>query len=170
MEETDDSVIKGDVFMTGLKDVNDKVYKIIGACIEVHKTLGPGYPVEFYRKALDVELTSKELAYEMEPVSEVFYKEQAIGTVTFDFIIEKKALLSIRCQDTLHDHEIQQVLRGLGLVDCEIGVLVNFGQAKIQYKRVIPGRLQVNSRQPSLYRRGGTPLSTGRTRENNPIH
>lgn len=156
--------------MSGLKDMNDKVYKIIGACIEVHKTLGPGYPVEFYQKALDIELASRNLDYSAQNKVEVQYKDTLIGEVTFDFIIEKKALLSIRCQDTLHDHEMQQVLRGLNLVDCEVGVLVNFGQAKIQYKRIIPGRMQHSTRnQPSYLRGGGASHSKGRTRENNPI-
>ncbi|MBN2416446.1 GxxExxY protein [bacterium] len=156
--------------MSGLKDMNDKVYKIIGACIEVHKTLGPGYPVEFYQKALDIELASRELDYSARNRVEVQYKDTPIGEVTFDFIIEKKALLSIRCQDTLYDHEMQQVLRGLSLIDCEVGVLVNFGQAKIQYKRIIPGRMQHSNRnQPAYLRGGNTPHSKGRTRENNPI-
>jgi len=155
--------------MAELKNLNEKVYKIIGSCIEVHKTIGPGYPVEFYRKALSLELKDKELKFEIEKKMDVKYKDELIGDVTFDFIIEGKALLILRCQDSLHDHEIQHVLRGLSLVNCDIGVLVNFGQAKIQYKRVIPGRSPIDNRKQSMYRGGSPFMSTGRTRESNPI-
>ena len=156
--------------MSDMKSVNEKVYKIIGACIEVHKTLGPGYPIEFYQKALDIELKEKELDFESHCNKDVFYKESLVGNVAYDFIVEKKALLLLRCQDNLHDHEVQHVLRGLSLTDCEIGILVNFGQVKIQYKRVVHGRSQLNQHRKSpIYRSGHSPMSTGRTRENNPI-
>ena len=41
--------------MTLMKESNETLYKVIGSCMEVHRALGPGYPVEYYRKALEVE-------------------------------------------------------------------------------------------------------------------
>ncbi|MCK5146894.1 GxxExxY protein [bacterium] len=162
-----------------MKELNEKVYKIIGACLEVHRVLGPGLPVEFYKKSLEVELENKKLAFESEKSIEVKYKELTVGNLTLDFVIEGEVILAIRSQDQLLDTEVQQILRCLSFMNTPMGVLVNMGQGKIQYKRILPSRQQSSSglshqnqgreiRKDSHYR--SQPMRfTGRTRESNPI-
>ena len=152
--------------MALVKEVNEKVYKIIGSCMEVHRVLGPGYPPEFYKKALEIELKEKELTFETEKSLDISYKETLVGTQTIDFLISDDVVLMIRSQDALKDIEIQQILRCLALTDSVIGVLVNFGNVKIQYKRVLPNQQQRELRKEP-YRSVGY-REMGKTREGNP--
>lgn len=153
--------------MALLKDINDKVYKIIGACMEVHKTLGPGYSIDFYRKALEVEFEQKELQFESQKSVQVVYKEVLVGSFEVDFVVANDVVVSLRSQDTLKDVEIQQVLRCLNLLECSMGLLVNFGGAKIQYKRVLPSHQQSQTRKEPFRYTGHREM--GKTREGNPV-
>ncbi|MBN2104955.1 GxxExxY protein [bacterium] len=155
--------------MPVMKDVNDTIYKIIGSCMEVHKTLGPGYPVDLYKKALAVEFGERELSAVQDVSVEVVFKENLVGTIVIDFIVNENVIVAMRCKEELKDIEIQQVLRCLPLANAAMGLLVNFGNIKIQYKRILPsrqGRLDVR-KEPSIgvaaYR------EIGKTREGNPI-
>lgn len=161
-----------------MKELNEKVYKIIGACMEVHRVLGPGLEVDFYRKALEVEMAQKGLPFEAQKMVDVTYKETKVGELVIDFIVEGDVVLSLRSQDQLLDTEVQQVLRCLGFTNAPMGILINMGQAKIQYKRILPSRHTASSTQPQPreprkemgYRAPVTPRGTGRTREGNPIY
>jgi GxxExxY protein len=150
-----------------LKETNETVYKIIGSCMEVHKALGPGLPLEFYAAALEIEMTEKALAFERNKEFPSLYKEKQIGTVVLDFHVEGNVVVAIRAQTELKDIEIQQVLRQLSLSSSPIGLLVNFGNIKIQYKRILPSRQMREPRKevlrPLAYR------EMGKTREGNPI-
>lgn len=153
--------------MALMKDINEKVYKIIGSCMEVHRTLGPGYPVEFYRKALEVELPQRGLTFDAQKTLEVEFKDVSVGSLELDFLVGEKVALVVKCQDNLYDHEVQQMLRFLQLTGTSIGVLVNFGLVKIQYKRVLPTQMQRDAQKQPM-----RPLSyreMGKTREGNPI-
>jgi GxxExxY protein len=152
--------------MAILKDVNDKVYKVIGACMEVHRSLGPGYPVVFYKKALEIEFAQKELSFEKQKEIDILYKNTPVGTFELDFLVGDIVLL-MRSQDNLSDVEVQQVLRCLQLTNSAAGVVVNFGMAKIQYKRVLPNYQPKEIRKDS-YRVPGY-RDIGKTREGNPL-
>ncbi|MFO7889542.1 MAG: GxxExxY protein [bacterium] len=147
-------------------NLSDIVYNIIGGCMEVHKTLGPGYPTEYYKKALEVEFDSKKLKYEHQKQVEITYKEVQVGTLEIDFLIEDEVVVMIICKDQFLDTEIQQVLRCLQLIEKPMGLLVNFGGTKIQYKRIMPSHRKVSNKTIKRYpmEHGG-----GKTRENNPI-
>lgn len=153
--------------MTLMKETNEILYKVIGSCMEVHRTLGPGYPVDYYRKALEVEFEAKELKYEVRKPVRVVYKEILIGTHEIDFWINNNVVIVLRVQEELKDLEIQQVLRFLSLMKSSIGLLVNFGNTKIQYKRILPSRqtreIRKEAYHPIDYR------EIGKTREGNPI-
>ena len=131
--------------MALMKEVNETVYKIIGSCMDVHRTLGPGFSIELYKKALQVEMAEKELAIEQDRTVEIKYKDVLVGTQIIDFIVNEAVIIALRSQDNLKDMEIQQVLRLLPLTSTGVGLLVNFGNIKIQYKRILPSR---QSREP----------------------
>jgi len=153
--------------MSNLKEVNDTVYKIIGSCMEVHKTLGPGYPVDFYKKSLETEFKQRELTFETDKALPVIFKESTVGQFIIDFFVNDGVPVMLRAQEELKDIEIQQVLRAMGLAGKTLGLLVNFGNIKIQYKRVLPSRQSKDLRKDPYrmmpYR------ETGRTREDNPV-
>ncbi|HDQ44604.1 MAG TPA: GxxExxY protein [bacterium] len=150
------------------KDVNDTAYKVIGACMDVHRIVGPGFPAELYVRALEIELKEKELPFEKERVVTVKYKENEIGSAVVDFLVNASVILNVRSQPELHDVEVQQVLRIMGLIEAPMGLIMNFGSLKVQYKRVLPSR---QGQQP-LTNKITSPLGyreMGRTREANPL-
>src|SRR6266496_1325591 len=71
--------------------------RIIGACIEVHRTLGPGFQEIIYQRALELELAAAGLEFDREVEVPVFYKGQKIGTRRVDFLIEG-CLLEIKAK------------------------------------------------------------------------
>jgi len=152
------------------KEINETVYKVIGSCMEVHKNVGPGFPVTLYQKALEIEMADKDLQYEEEQTVKVKYKDIEIGTIPVDFLVNESLILMIRSDDQLKDTEVQQILRIMSQNDIPVGLLMNFGNTKIQYKRVLPSRqggIQIRKEgitRPLGYR------ELGRTREGNPIH
>ncbi|NQT25841.1 GxxExxY protein [candidate division KSB1 bacterium] len=155
------------------KEVNETVYKVIGSCMEVHKIVGPGFPVEFYHKALEIELADKAVQYEEAQSVKVKYKDVEIGSVPVDFLVNECVILMIRSDEQLRDIEVQQILRIMSQNDIPVGLLMNFGNTKVQYKRVLPSRQGSSS--PPMRKDGAMlrPLAyreMGRTREGNPLH
>ena len=153
--------------MTLVKGINEKVYKIIGSCMEIHKVLGPGHPVDLYRRALEVELLLKGLSFEAKKSVQVIYKDVMVGTVDIDFLIDNEVILEVRSEETLKDTEVQQILRYLSLFGSSVGVLVNFGGLKVQYKRILPSRQQKDVRKNHYHLADYREI--GKTREGNPI-
>lgn len=150
------------------KEVNEAVYNVIGACMEVHRTVGPGFPVDFYVKALEIELKAKELTFEKEKSVTIRFKEVELGTAVIDFIVNGSVILIVRSDPEIRDVEVQQILRFMSETGIGIGLLMNFGNQKIQYKRVLPSR---QSGQQPISNKSATPIGyreMGRTREGNP--
>jgi len=148
------------------KTINEKVYSIIGSLMEVHKSLGPGYPVDFYKRALEIEFAQREHEFEVDKVFDILFKDALVGKLTVDFIVDESVVITLIVEDVIKDTEVQRVLRSLPFVGVTMGIVANFGGTKIQYKRVMPSSKRPDARKTSrtsLYR------DHGRTRESNPI-
>lgn len=107
--------------------------RLIGCAIEVHKELGPGYPLDIYRKALIKELEIEEVAHTTEHKIDVEFDEEVIGTVGSDFFIEDRFLLNIIAE--YHDVTggARNALRAtLRAADLELGLIINFGQRRLK--------------------------------------
>ena len=107
--------------------------RLIGCAIEVHKELGPGYPIDIYRKALIKELEIEEVAHTTDHKVDVEFDEEVIGTVGADFFIEERFLLNIMAD--YHDvsggdrNALRATLRAAEL---ELGLIINFGQRRLK--------------------------------------
>ena len=117
--------------MAPIKEFNDAVYKIIGSCMEVHKILGPGLPLEFYKHALELEFPGRELTFETDKEVEVVFKDKLIGRMQVDFVVNSSVIIMVRSMENLRDIEIQQVLRAMRLLSLGMGILVNFGNTSV---------------------------------------
>lgn len=107
--------------------------RLIGCAIEVHKELGPGYPIEIYRKALIKELSIEEVPHTTDYKVDVEFDEEVIGTVGADFFIEERFLLNIKAE--YHDvtGSDRNALRAtLRAADLELGLIINFGQRRLK--------------------------------------
>jgi len=116
----------------------DESYKIIGACIEVHNELGPGFLEPVYQEALEVELTNQKIPFQREAPLPVKYKGSVLNkSYVADFILYSKIILELKALDDLSSVHESQVLNYLKATGFKLGLLVNFGQPKLQYKRLV---------------------------------
>jgi len=107
--------------------------RVIGCAIETHKDLGPGYPLEIYRKALLHELKHEEIGYEENKEYEVEFDGEVIGTVTADLFVGDRFLLKLMADSNevggAERNELRATLRA---ADLELGLIINFGQRRLK--------------------------------------
>ena len=110
--------------------------RIISACINVHKELGPGFLEKFYRNALKIELKKLGLSFESEKEFCVFYQGALIGVQRLDLLVENEVILELKAVKEISGHDYAQLRSYLKAADKEIGLLINFAKSKIDIRRV----------------------------------
>ena len=120
------------------EDIDNLTYRIIGACMEVHRELGPGFPEEYYQKALEYEFGYQHISFETQKPAQVNYKGAQVGLNYLDFVIEDKVILEIKSVKQLDDVHRFQVMKYFAATSYTVALLVNFGQTKLQYERLLP--------------------------------
>ena len=109
--------------------------QIIGLAMKVHRVLGPGFLESVYRKALLIELRKAGLRAEEEKRINVRYEGVSVGEFAADILVEDKVILELKAVETLvKAHEVQTV-NYLTATVLDIGLLINFGSERLQFKR-----------------------------------
>ena len=111
--------------------------KVIGSAIEVHKILGCGFQEVVYQRALSLELYSRNVDHMREVEMPIYYKEQRIGTRRVDFLVEGVVSVEIKAVTELNDIHLAQALNYLEAYNIEVGLLINFGEKRINVKRIV---------------------------------
>lgn len=112
---------------------NDISYKIIGAAIELHKTLGPGLLESAYENSLAYELRELGLEVEQQVPMPMVYKEVKMDCgYRLDLKVEKKVIIEIKSLENLAPVHFAQTLTYLKLSNCKLGLLINFNSVKIK--------------------------------------
>lgn len=115
-----------------------ETYKIIDACIRVHKLLGPGFLESVYQEALEKEFIKQEIPYFPHPKLEIFYDgEKMKKYFVADFVCYSKLLLELKATPFIHSNNFDQLINYLKSNKLEVGLLINFGASSLQYKRCI---------------------------------
>ena len=120
-------------------DFDDETSRIIGACIEVHKNLGPGFQEVIYQRALALELQAAGLEFEREVVVPVHYKGKEIGSRRVDFVVED-CMVEIKARSSFEREDYVQTLSYLKASGFGLALLVNFGAEKVEVKRLVNSR------------------------------
>ncbi|TSA40850.1 MAG: GxxExxY protein [Verrucomicrobiales bacterium] len=116
----------------------DEAFKIVGCCMEVHRLLGKGHDEVIYKDALQFELSQAGIAFEREKEFKITYKSIVLPhTYRADFVIMDKIILEAKAIERLTDSHIKQTLNYLAASKLKIGLLVNFGEDSLTYKRVV---------------------------------
>ncbi|MBW3521938.1 GxxExxY protein [Chryseobacterium sp. NKUCC03_KSP] len=112
---------------------NELSYKIIGAALEVHKTLGVGLLENAYEVALAYELKELGLKVESQLLLPLKYKNELIDNAyRIDLIVENKIIIEIKSVVEIHPIFYSQVLTYLKLTDIKLGLLINFNTPLIK--------------------------------------
>ncbi len=110
-------------------------FKIIGAAMEVHKTLGPGFLEAVYETALAYELQRLALAFERQKVLAMYYKGIVIGEYKADFVVEGSVVIELKAQKALTAVDEAQLINYLKATGLKVGLLFNFGTKSLQHAR-----------------------------------
>ena len=109
---------------------------IIRCCFEVMKELGPGFLETVYKNALFIAMKESGLTVLVEQSFEVFFRNRKIGKYIADLIVENLIVVELKCCKTLLSEHQAQVINYLKASQLPVGFLVNFGNQKLEYKRL----------------------------------
>ena len=110
---------------------------IIGAAFEVHRTLGYGFLEKVYQQAMQVELLRSGIQSEREYPIKVRYKDVIIGDYYADLFVERKVLVELKVAKAYNVKDEPQLLNELKATGVEVGLLINFGAKKVEFKRMV---------------------------------
>jgi GxxExxY protein len=118
-----------------------ETYKIIGAAMKVHNEMGTGFLEAVYQEALEIEFELSEIPYKREKELPLSYRGRPLKSkykadfICFDnIVIELKALA---CLNSVHEAQVLNYLKATGL---KLGILLNFGEESLKYRRLIRER------------------------------
>ncbi|GBD98084.1 hypothetical protein BMS3Abin07_00092 [bacterium BMS3Abin07] len=116
------------------KDITEKIIK---AAMNVHNTLGFGFMEKVYENSLMIELEPSGLKVIQQYPVKVLYKGKMVGDYIADIVVEDRIILELKSVENLNKiHEVQLV-NYLKAVNMEVGVLLNFGKEKLEFKRKV---------------------------------
>jgi GxxExxY protein len=123
-----------------MKDIiyKEECFKLIGICIEVHNNLGAGFLEIVYKDAIEYELKKANISYEREKQYEVNYKGIILPHRFYaDFVVLDKIILEVKAVQTIPDEFVAQAINYLKVSDNRLALIVNFGELKMNYKRIV---------------------------------
>jgi len=116
----------------------DECFLIIGKCMEVHNNLGAGFLEIVYKDALEYEFRKAGIQYEREKQYTVRYKDVILPHLFYaDFVIYDNIILEVKGVSGIADEFIAQALNYLKVSGNKLALIVNFGEMKLNYKRIV---------------------------------
>lgn len=119
--------------------LKDEVFAIIGAAIEVHRELGPGFLEAVYHEALEIELASRKIPFESRKALTIVYKGRPLKKeYEADLVCYGQIIVELKALDRLSGKEEAQILHYLKATGLRVGLLINFGShGKLEWKRFV---------------------------------
>ncbi|AVR45268.1 GxxExxY protein [Christiangramia fulva] len=115
-----------------------ETYKIIGACMKVHKNLGSGFLESVYQEVLEKEFTKEEIPFQKEIKLNLFYEGEKLDKYfKADFLCYDKIIVELKSVAFLSKNLESQVINYLKATNKEVGLLINFGEKSLKWKRFI---------------------------------
>lgn len=112
-------------------------YEVVGAAMEVHRVLGPGFLEKVYQSALVYELAQRSIPCESYKSLVVRYKEVVVGEYEADIVVDDKIILELKAVAEIHPRHVVQTRNYLVATGFRLGIVINFGAKSLQYKRVV---------------------------------
>ena len=116
----------------------EESYSIIGKCFEIHNNLGPGFLEIVYKDALEYEFRKANIPFEREKEYTVNYKGIVLPHKFYaDFMVFNKIILEVKAVSGIADEFIAQAINYLKVSNNKLALIVNFGELKLNYKRIV---------------------------------
>ena len=120
----------------------DESYAIVGACMKVHRALGPGFLEAVYEEVVEKEFIVQNIPYKRQVKLDLYYegvqlkKHYRVDFVCYDsIIVELKAVTQI---PSVFYMQLQNYLK---CTNMELGMLINFGTSSLTYKRIVNSKI-----------------------------
>ena len=118
--------------------LKEEVFKIVGAAMEVSNELGAGFLEAVYQEALGIELKSRAVPFVAQPTIKIAYKGHILAKEYIpDFICYNQVIVEIKAIKALTTIEQAQLLNYLKATKKPVGLLLNFGTPKLEWKRMV---------------------------------
>ncbi|WP_341903574.1 MULTISPECIES: GxxExxY protein [Fluviicola] len=118
--------------------LESEAYEIIGLCMEVHRNLGHGFSEIVYKDALEYEFKREKILFNREKEFKVHYKDIILPHHFYaDFVIFDSIILEVKSTSQLTKSHYAQVINYLAVSDLPLGLLVNFNEDSLKYKRFV---------------------------------
>jgi GxxExxY protein len=137
-------------------EFNDCTSVIIGCSMRVHSTLGNGFQEVIYQRALEIEMGLAGLYYVREMEMPIFYRELQIGSRRVDFFVDGSIMVELKAITQLEDVHLAQALNYLEAYNIKTGLLINFGNKSLQFKRLINKKYKPELTNPGLPTKGNS--------------
>lgn len=116
----------------------DETYAIVGAAMEVHRILGPGFSESIYQEALAIEFERQGIPFEKEKAIIVKYKDIELhNTFRADFVCYQDIIVEIKALESTTLEHRSQVINYLKATGFKLGLLINFGERQLYRRRII---------------------------------
>jgi GxxExxY protein len=115
----------------------DATGEIIGAAFEVYNVLGYGFLEKVYQRAMQVELQARGFKAEIEAEIHVIYKDSEVGFYKADLWVNDCVLVELKVAKSYTAEDEPQLLNELKATGVKVGLLINFGRTKVEFKRMV---------------------------------
>jgi len=112
-------------------DLNRITNAVIGAAIDVHKALGPGYVESVYQQALAIAFTKRSIRFKAQHPFSVAYEGVEVGEGRLDFLIEDTVVVELKAMESFHPVHTAQVISYMKATHCHLALLINFNVRKL---------------------------------------
>ncbi len=118
--------------------------KVIGCAMTVHSALGNGFQEVIYQRALEIEFSHAEIPFAREFDMPIYYRNEHIGTRRVDFLVDGVLSVEIKATTKLEDVHFAQAINYLEAYNLEVGLLINFGERSLNFKRLGNKKFKLN--------------------------
>lgn len=113
---------------------------LLGAAMSVHNSLGPGYKEEVYEQALAAELRARDIPAQSQQPIQVWHADQFVALFYLDLMVGDQVVVEVKAfPHQFTNDELGQIIGYLKASRAPVGLLLNFGRRRLEYRRVFPG-------------------------------
>ena len=116
----------------------EECYTVIGTCIRIHNKLGKGFKEVVYKDAMEIEFKKASILYEREKKFSIEYEGVSLPhKFDADFLVFDSIILEVKASWQFHPDNFRQTLNYLKASQVKLGILINFGESKLNFKRIV---------------------------------
>jgi GxxExxY protein len=113
-------------------ELDELAWKVIGAALAVHRSLGPGFLESIYENALCLELAARDVPFRRQVSAVVYFRGEAVGHGQLDLLVGERLVIELKAVEALssiHSMQLRSYLKATGLT---LGLLINFNVPLLQ--------------------------------------